>query len=282
MLRPRSHRLEDLSRNRLHEAFNGVGWTVEDLRKDYGEDLLVRIFEQGIATPLAFFVQAKATDRIEECTSTDGTSILLRVNKRHIRHWEQFWEPVILTVWDSKADRTYWECIQTYTSTAEGKTALAGERKTVRIGIPRGNVLDALGLRRIFSRTKSRFKRFEQEREGTLALVTTLERELRLKIEYNPQREILSVARPGEAPIYTVFGKLAEKAREIAGALNCTLEESLNRAVSEVRLLCEAMSPEERHQFIDSVRAMLEAEEHGEDPEDLLPCVPKGDTEKPL
>ena len=73
--RPRSHRIEDLSRNRLRDAFNSVGWVVEDLRKDYGEDLLVRIFEQGVATPVAFFVQAKATDRIEDYTNADGTSV---------------------------------------------------------------------------------------------------------------------------------------------------------------------------------------------------------------
>jgi hypothetical protein len=39
--RPRSHEVEDLSRNRLRYAFNGVGGTVEDLRKDYAEDLLI-------------------------------------------------------------------------------------------------------------------------------------------------------------------------------------------------------------------------------------------------
>lgn len=39
--RPNSHVLEDLSRNRLHNVFEREGWTVEDLRKDYGEDLLI-------------------------------------------------------------------------------------------------------------------------------------------------------------------------------------------------------------------------------------------------
>ncbi len=83
--RPHSHRIEDLSRNRLRDAFNSVGWVVEDLRKDYGEDLLVRIFEQGVATPLSFFVQAKATDRIEDYTNADGTSVLFPTEKRRIQ-----------------------------------------------------------------------------------------------------------------------------------------------------------------------------------------------------
>lgn len=81
--RPRSHEVEDLSRNRLRDAFNGVGWTVEDLRKDYGEDLLVRIFDNGIATPLSFFVQAKGTDVIQNYASATGPiSVLLKKRAR--------------------------------------------------------------------------------------------------------------------------------------------------------------------------------------------------------
>jgi hypothetical protein len=83
---PRSHRIEDLSRNRLRDAFNSVGWIVGALREDYGEYLLVRIFEQSVATPLAFFVQAKGTDRIEDYTNADETSVLFPTEKRRTQH----------------------------------------------------------------------------------------------------------------------------------------------------------------------------------------------------
>ena len=49
--RPRQHILEDLARAELHRVFEEFGWAVEDLKKDYGEDLLVRIFDKGVATP---------------------------------------------------------------------------------------------------------------------------------------------------------------------------------------------------------------------------------------
>src|SRR5712664_1653555 len=106
--RPRSHQIEDLSRDRVRSAFNSLGWTVEDLRKDYGEDLLVRIFETGVATPLMFFTQCKGTDSVENYISRGKRKLLFPVKMRHIEHWDRFWEPVILSVWDSKTDRTYW------------------------------------------------------------------------------------------------------------------------------------------------------------------------------
>ena len=85
--------MEDLSRNRLHAAFESYGWTVEDLAKDYGEDLLVRIFDRGIATPYSFFVQAKATDRIAAYIRQD--MVAFPIETGHLRHWVRFSEPVI-------------------------------------------------------------------------------------------------------------------------------------------------------------------------------------------
>jgi hypothetical protein len=143
------------------------------------------------------------------------------------------------------------------------------------------NALDASGPRRILCRTKSRFKRIEQEREGALVLIAMSERELGLQIEYKSQRGALLVARPGEAPVCTLFRRLTEAACELAGVWNCTLEESINRPVSEVRKLFEAMSPAEKHQFFDFVRVWHETDERGEDPGDLLSLVPVSNIEKP-
>jgi len=48
-----------------------------------------------------------------------------------------------------------------------------------------------------------------------------------------------------------------------------------------VRKLFEAMSPAERHQFFDFVRAWHETDERGQDPGDLLSLVPVSNIEKP-
>jgi tetratricopeptide (TPR) repeat protein len=63
--RPRSHQLEDISKN----AFKGTlpsEWVVREKSHDYGIDLEVEVFEpDGRATGLVFFVQLRATDSVQ-------------------------------------------------------------------------------------------------------------------------------------------------------------------------------------------------------------------------
>lgn len=60
--RPRSHQLEDLSRNRFREMMP-LHWVVRDRSHDYGVDFEVEIFSpEGEATGLIFLAQLKATD----------------------------------------------------------------------------------------------------------------------------------------------------------------------------------------------------------------------------
>jgi hypothetical protein len=105
--RPRSHELEDLSRVQLRNLFSQQGWVVWDLHPDYGEDLFVRIFSKRAATQYSFFIQAKATDHIEKYIQKDGEHIRFPIKMDHIQHWENFWEPVVLTIWDAKSNKTY-------------------------------------------------------------------------------------------------------------------------------------------------------------------------------
>jgi hypothetical protein len=107
--RSRSHEIEDISRRRLRDTFAQLGWVVWDLYPDYGEDLLVRIFTNTTATHYSFFVQAKGTDHLDRYLHRDGKHISFPID---IEHWKKFWEPVVLTIWDSKSGATYWEIIQ--------------------------------------------------------------------------------------------------------------------------------------------------------------------------
>jgi len=212
--RPRSHQLEELSRDRLHTAFGAIGWTVEDLHHDYGEDLLVRIFEREKATRYQFFVQAKATDHIERYLQKDGRSLSYPVSTDHVEHWRQFWEPVILAVWDAGEDITYWECVQTFLD-RRMRQGTWKSAKTIRISIPKDNILNEKGLRRVFVRTRSRFERFEREREGGQVLVNLLEEKLHLEIEYAPQFGILIVGKPGGEGEVIAFGRFASMLEDL-------------------------------------------------------------------
>lgn len=120
--RPRQHVLEDLARARLHRDFSSIGWSVEDLDKDYGEDLLVRVFEGNRATPWSFYVQSKATDRLDKLRLKDGLHLAVPLASAHLQHWSLFWEPVVLTVYDAKRDVTYWEVVQSHLESRSGLT----------------------------------------------------------------------------------------------------------------------------------------------------------------
>lgn len=202
--RPRSHILEDSSRNLLHSTFTQRGWVVWDLHPDYGEDLFVRIFIDGVATHYSFFVQAKATDHIEKYMSKDGEYFNFPIDVEHVKYWSQFWEPVILTVWDAKSDITYWEVIQDFLDTNP-----LGElkQKRIRVDIPIGNVLDEQGLQNIYERTTSRFERFERVYQGAYVLKDVLE-ELSTKVVYDIGSEMMTIEKPSGMMELIFFGKL--------------------------------------------------------------------------
>ncbi len=197
--RPRSHILEKISRNRLYEAFTQVGWVVWDLQPDYGEDLLVRIFVANMATHYSFFVQAKSTDHIERYLDEDQKHITFPIDADHLEYWNQFWEPVILTVWDAKSDITYWEPIQKY---LEKHGNSKRKKKSAYIDIPTDNILNEKGIKHIAGYTKLRYARFEREREGAETLIKLLEDELKTAIKYDAQRGTVVINKPdGELKI---------------------------------------------------------------------------------
>ncbi len=183
--RTRSHEIEEASRVRLRETFNNCGWVVWDLHPDYGEDLLVRVFIDGVATHYSFFVQAKATDHIEKYMSKDGEYIHFPIDVEHLKYWGQFWEPVVLTLWDANSDVTYWEIIQDYLRLND----VTPSRKRLRISIPTTNILDTSGLENILSRTKLRFQRFELMGESVSALIGWLQGHLNIEVSYEPGDE---------------------------------------------------------------------------------------------
>ena len=124
---------------RLHRDFSSPGWTVEDLGLDYGEDLLVRIFDEGMATPWSFYVQSKATDCLDKLRMSDGLNLALRVSSAHLRHWSRFWEPVVLAFDDANCDVTYWEVIQSYLKSEGIAHSHPEPSKTTAVRVPADN-----------------------------------------------------------------------------------------------------------------------------------------------
>lgn len=243
--RPRQHIIEDLARTRLHSTFSAVGWAVEDLDQDYGEDLLIRIFEASKATPWSFFVQSKATDHIERYLLRNSESIAFSVTSGHAKHWERFWEPVVLAVYDTKSDTTYWEIIQTFLESTQG-LLVDNPRKSITVHIPTNNALNEEGLRRLRNRTRARFERFEAQKEGAQVLIEELHRQWRVRIEYEPEFGILMLPK-GEFKVdasnghtVTAFGRFAAQLQALQAKHGIEPQRSLERSLDLMNKIVSA------------------------------------------
>jgi Domain of unknown function (DUF4365) len=214
--RPRQHIIEDLARAALHDAFARVGWTTEDLSQDYGEDLLVRIFDNGQATPWSLFVQSRGTDHLDRFRMKDGSHIAFPVKSDHAKHWERFWEPVVLAVYDTQSKRTYWEIIQTFLHQTPS-LSVDDPRASLTIHVPIDNTLDDEGLRRLRNYTRRRFERFEAQQEGAQILIEELKEQWGVEIEYEPEFGLLILptgefkADASGGRILTPFGRCAAR-----------------------------------------------------------------------
>lgn len=230
--RPRSHQLEDISRNHLHRKFEEVGWTVEDLSKDYGEDLFVRIFDKGKSTPFSFFVQSKATDNLASYLDRDTRNIHYRVTTEHLNHWRDFREPVILTVYDASSDTTHWTCIQNALARLP-KTKDLTKHKTLRIVISVEDTLNTNGLGRIREIAQHRHFRSQREADGAAVLAEILKAKLDLEIEYSPNGLVILEGSEGYGELI-FFGKMAEIFQKLCKKLNASPEAALDTAVQQV------------------------------------------------
>ncbi len=246
--RIRKHEIEDLSRSHLRLIFEKAGWTVEDLSKDYGEDMMVRIFEDNRATPHTFFIQAKSTDHMERHLTKDGNAVFFDLDCGHLIHWRRFWEPVILTLWDAKTSITYWDYVQYNLDQNHISNEVLHNQKTLRLKFPVKRILDEESISQIATLTKNRYARFEIEQEGIQHLIEVLEEDLKLKVEYDGQAGIVFLPKgtfaqdsSGGMKIH-VFGKMAMLVEKLQKELGFSGQEVLEKAIDLYRDILKHMS----------------------------------------
>jgi hypothetical protein len=256
--RPRTHQLADQAINRLHAQFEHHGWTVEDLSKDYGEDQFVRIFENELATPYAFFVQAKATDKIARYLRADADAFLFPIETGHLRHWVRFSEPVFLTLYDSSSDRTFWVCVQSATKRI-GVLEKTYKKKTVSIAVPCRNLLDSDGLLRMRGITKLRFERSDRERQGARLLIHILKERFDFKVDhYDPDNEFVQFETDSGGE-YIFLGAAAKRMEKYVARSGVKPEDFLLKAAEA--FLKKPVTPESKARALRFFRDLEEKKE---------------------
>jgi hypothetical protein len=112
-LRTREHVLADLGVNFVERQVLLHGWSVDRFEHDYGIDLFMVTYSQAgeIENGRVLF-QVKATDSLRR--SKDGSTFAIPLSSRDLRYWLGEPAPVILIVYDAKADQAYWVYVQQY------------------------------------------------------------------------------------------------------------------------------------------------------------------------
>jgi len=91
------------------------------------------------------YLQIKATDSPNWIE--DGQTLAFRVERSHLSHWLAEPMPVVLCVYDSAADATYWLYVQNYFQNLPDFNPFeAGQTVTVRIPRSQALTADAVGF----------------------------------------------------------------------------------------------------------------------------------------
>lgn len=92
--------------------FRALGWPCDEIQSDYGEDLLVRVFEDGIATGLSFLAQVKSTDDFSRYRTKNKKgktdNVHYDVAVADLRHWEHSVPSVFLFLWNTQEQNGFW------------------------------------------------------------------------------------------------------------------------------------------------------------------------------
>lgn len=231
MKRPRSHISGDLAVAFLQNVFLQKGWTVESLTQDYGEDLLVRIFDHGVATSRWFFVQSKATDNISKYEMKSG-DVSFPFETSHIYQWIKFRHPVIVVVYDTSNEVAYWEDVQ---ESLQDRNTLEGKSKSIRI--PRGQCLRSGELASLENHMKAKYEILEEVDETANLLTKSLLEKYGLDVDADAKTGIYWLPDGqfipdqnggGELIVFGRMRRLLDKATEESGKNH---EDTLNQII---------------------------------------------------
>ena len=102
-IRTREHVLADLSANYVEKQALLCSFAVDRVRLDYGIDLMVRTFNpRGEVENGWIPFQLKGTDRIKLVDG--GRAVSCRIERADLRHWLNEWDPIILVLYDARAE----------------------------------------------------------------------------------------------------------------------------------------------------------------------------------
>lgn len=141
---------ERLSKDQFKEFVHSLGWIVNDIDDDMGEDLIVDIWEEGEWTGISFRVQLKSVINLTHSSYRlkDGT-ISYPVKTKDLIHWNNVPTPIYLIVWDIAQKTGYWIRIDEAIDKLRERLPDWQKRTKVRVRIPAENITNKKSFTRL-------------------------------------------------------------------------------------------------------------------------------------
>ena len=116
--RPKSHVNEEGSKKAFLAQIPDE-WTISKPESDYGVDLVVSVFTDGIATGSQFNVQLKSKEKV-------GKAVKVSINQSTRNYWHALDSPTLIVLWDAQTSGLWYEwahLVDPYPGKPGGKTA---------------------------------------------------------------------------------------------------------------------------------------------------------------
>ena len=140
--------MEEIGRSQFVKFLAPFEWIPQDFDKDLGEDIFIRIYDQGNATGLSLYIQHKSVQNIASHRLKAG-SISFGIETKDLIHWENHDPPVFLVVWDINLEKGWWIGIDGAIKELRNIWPDWRSKKEIRVHIPSTNCLDENGLKQI-------------------------------------------------------------------------------------------------------------------------------------
>ena len=201
-------------------------------------------------------MQSKATDRIGRFHTKDKTHLAFSIGSDHAKHWERFWEPVVLAIYDTASEKTHWEIVQTFLEKTRDLT-VDEPRASLTVRVPTENTLDDNGLKRLRNRTRLRFDRFEAQKEGAEVLVEALKKQWGVQIAYRPEVGVLFLpkgefkADPSGGHTLIGFGRYAAQLHRLKKEYGIEADRAVDDSIRLMHQVVTAFQSGAKLQFRD-------------------------------
>jgi hypothetical protein len=145
----REQQQEDRSEGQLKDRFAELGWPCDRLGRDLGEDLNVRIYDDGASTGLSFLVQLKSSADAERFKRKKSPALGYRLEVKDLLHWKVSTTLVVLVVWDVEKRAGWWRPIPEIVKELDETNKGWRKKKTVAVSVPLANGTDKAGLTKL-------------------------------------------------------------------------------------------------------------------------------------